>query len=126
MRSFIISLIIAGIVVASSLFFVGEIEKVSKSVGESVEEIVEALDAEDFEKAGALTEEMAEYVDREKITLAVIMDHTQLDKIESEIAELEGYIKGRVKNDALAKCNVIDVQVRHMPKNYKLKIENIL
>ena len=69
---------------------------------------------------------MADYVDEKKLSLAIIMDHTDLDKIEMGIAELKGYIEGEIKTDALAKCNSLDVMIRHMPKNYKLKIENVL
>ena len=69
---------------------------------------------------------MQEFVNKKKTTLAVIMDHGDLDKIESGIAELESYILHKIKPDALAKCNALDVLIRHMPKNHKLKIENVL
>lgn len=126
MKSFIASIIIAVILVSGSLFFVSSIERFSEKLSVDIEEMVSALEAEDYGAAGRLVENMEEYVDREKLNLAAILDHTQLDKIENDIAELKGFVECRVKHDAIAKCRVLDVQIRHMPKNHKVKIENIL
>lgn len=126
MRSFITSLIIAALIISGTVFYTHRIEVVSEKLLKDNRTIISSLKEEDFETASALTSDMAEYVNDKKISLAIIMDHTDLDKIESGIAELEGYIDGRIKTDALAKCNTLDVMIRHMPKNYKLKIENIL
>lgn len=126
MKSFIVSVIIAVIVVAWSLFFVNQIEDFSVKLGVDLEGIVLALGREDYSSAGKLAKEMGDYVDEEKLRLAAMLDHTLLDKIETDIAELRGFIECEVKNDAIAKCRVLDVQIRHMPKNHKLKLENIL
>ena len=126
MKSFITSLIIAIIIVSSSFFFTHSIEKTSKKLLKDNREIIELIKDDNYEKAYSLTKDMQKYVDKKKISLAVIMDHGDLDKIESGIAELESYIDHEIKPDALAKCNTLDVIIRHMPKNYKLKIENVL
>lgn len=126
MKSFITSLIIAIIIISSSFFFTHSIEKTSKKLLKDNREIIELIENNDYENAYSLTKDMQEYVNKKKISLAVIMDHGDLDKIESSIAELESYIDHEIKSDALAKCNTLDVIIRHMPKNYKLKIENVL
>ncbi len=126
MKSFLVSLLIGAIVVAGSVFYTSRIEKVSGVLVKSNRDIINYLKEEDYKKAAEVTRNMAEYVDKEKLSLAIIMDHTDLDKIEMGLAELEGYVVGEVQTDALAKCSMIDVMLRHMPKNYKLKLENIL
>lgn len=126
MKSFIVSLIIGALVIFGSIFYTDRIEMVSEKLVEDNAEIINCLKKEDFETAGKLTADMSDYVNKKKLSLAIIMDHSDLDKIEMGIAELEGYIEGEIKTDALAKCSMIDVMVRHMPKNYKLKLENIL
>ena len=126
MRSFIIALGIAVATGGGTTFFTHRIEVVSKKVLEDNKQVVEAVLKDDFERAKKLAHHMAEYVDSKKMTMSLIMDHGDLDKIEQGIAELEGYIEGEVKNDSIAKCKFLDVLIRHLPRNYKLKIENIL
>lgn len=126
MKSFVVSIIIAAVVISGSLFSTHQIEKVSETLSAENSEITEFLKNEDFEKALRLTEDMEDYVNKKKLSLAIIMDHSDLDKIELSIAELKGYVEGNIRTDALAKCSMLDVLLRHMPKNYNLKIENIL
>lgn len=126
MKSFIASLIIAVIIVSGTVFYTHRIELVSEKLAEDNQKIISLIEKDDFDSASEFTKDMADYVDKKKIALAIIMDHSDLDKIETSIAELQGYIEGKVKTDSVAKCNTLDVMIRHMPKNYKLKIENIL
>ncbi len=126
MKSFIISVIIGILVVWGCMYSTHCIERVSAELKEDNKKIVEFLKKDDYEEAEKVADNMSEYLDKEKTRLAIIMDHTDLDKIELGIAELEGYIEGKIKTDALAKCSMIDVMVRHMPKNYKVKFENVL
>ena len=126
MKSFITSLIIASVIIVSSFFFTHSIENTSKELLTDNRTIIKLIKNNDYEKAYSLTKDMLEYINKKKTSLAIIMDHGDLDKIESGIAELESYIDNKIKPDALAKCNALDVLIRHMPKNYKLKVENVL
>lgn len=126
MKSFIISVIIGILVISGCMYSTYCIENVSKELREDNKKIVNFLKEEDFRGAKEVAKDMSDYLDEEKVKLAIIMDHSELDKIELGIAELEGYIEGEIKTDALAKCSMIDVMVRHMPKNYKVKFENVL
>lgn len=126
MKSFAVAIVIAVFVVAGSLFYTHQIETVSDSLVSENLRVTQLLEEENYDEALECAEKMAEYVDRKKLSLAIIMDHGDLDKIELSVAELSGYIKGRVQTDSLAKCGMLNVMLRHMPKNYKLKIENIL
>ena len=126
MRSFIIALIIAGLIVGGTIFSTYRIEVVSGKILDDNQKVVEAVNSNDFKKAKTLARNMAEYVDDKKMSLSIIMDHGDLDKIEQGVAELEGYIEGEAKFDSLAKCKFLDVLIRHLPRNYKLKIENVL
>lgn len=126
MRSFIVSVIIAAAIIFACFFHTYHIEKVSVNLLKSNNALHYALENEDFESAEILTENMTEYIKNKKFSLAAIMDHNELNKIETNLAELDTYIKNNVKADALAKCSTIDVILRNMPQNYRLKIENIL
>ncbi len=126
MKSFIAALVIAGLIVSGTIFSTHRIEMVSKKILDDNKNVVAAVKEEDYKKAKSLARNMAEYVDGKKMTMSIIMDHGDLDKIEQGIAELEGYIEGKAKFDAIAKCKFLDVLIRHLPRNYKLKIENVL
>ena len=58
--------------------------------------------------------------------LAATGNHEEIDKIEITIAELKEYILQHSKADALAHTEALNVLFRHLPKNYKLRTENIL
>ena len=126
MRSFIISLVIAVLIVGGTVFSTYRIEVVSRKILDDNKKVVDAVNAEDYKKAKDLAQHMAEYVDDKKMSLSLIMDHGDLDKIEQGVAELQGYIEGEAKFDSIAKCKFLDVLIRHLPRNYKLKIENVL
>lgn len=126
MRSFIAAVIIGVAVIAGSLFFTARIEDFSASLCENIEEIADCLEKEDYVAAQVLARETADFADSEKPLLTALMDHTELDKIETGLAELQGYIDCGAGHDAIAECRVLDVLIRHIPKNYKIKIENIL
>lgn len=126
MRSFTAAVVIAALVIFFSVFYTEKIESTSELLVSENTKISRLLQDENYSEALILTKNMAEYVDRKKLSLAIIMDHSELDKIELSICELAGYIEGEVKTDSLAKCSMLGIMLRHMPKNYKLKIENIL
>lgn len=126
MKSFFTALIIALVIAAGTFFYTHNIEVISEKLLADNRRIITCIKDNEYEEAYELTKNMDEYMNETKISLAVIMDHSDLDKIESGIAELESYILSEIKSDALAKCNALDVLIRHMPKNYKLKIENVL
>ena len=52
-------------------------------------------------------------------------NHQEIDNIEMSLAELKRYIEGHQKYDALAKSQVLDFLFHHLPKNSRLKTENI-
>lgn len=126
MKSFIVAIIIAGLIVSGTVFSTHRIEVVSRKILDDNKRVVEAVKENDYQKAKVLARQMAEYVDGKKMTMSIIMDHGDLDKIEQGIAELEGYIEGEAQFDSIAKCKFLDVLIRHLPRNYKLKIENVL
>ena len=53
-------------------------------------------------------------------------NHAELDNIEMNLAELKRYTEGEAHTDAISKSSVLDFLFAHLPKNYKLRLENIL
>lgn len=126
MKSLIISVILAGIMIAGSLLYTCKIEDVSAEMSEINERITDCLENERYDDAGAAVYELKEFMDKKNTLLATMGGHEDLDKIAMNLAELERYTKERNKADALSKCAVLDFLFKHLTEGYHLKAENIL
>lgn len=126
MKSFIAAIVIALVIVAGSSLYTRQLDGISENMTEYNNEIMNLIHNDDFEGAVGQVYELTRYLDEKKISLSMIMDHSTLDKIESNLSELTGYVEGNNKTDALAKARVLDVLFTYLPKNYKVKLENIL
>lgn len=126
MKGVIISLCIAVVLVTGSIIYTNHIDNVSKELAQMNSRVAAALEDGDFGKARAETEKMEEYMEKKNTALAATGNHQELDNIEMNLSELSGYVDGGKQTDALARCNVLGFLFEHLPKNYKLKLENIL
>lgn len=126
MKGVIISACIAVVLIAGSIAYTNHIDTVSENFVEMNQSIVMALEEDDFETAEKEIVKMVEYMDKKATVLAATGNHEDLDKIEMNLSELVSYIRGGNQTDALARCNVLGFLFEHLPKNYKLKLENIL
>ncbi len=126
MKGVIISLCIAVVMVVGSVIYTSHIDAVSEELAEMNRSIIMALEEADFDAAERETVKMAEYLDKKDTVLAATGNHEEIDTIEINVFELVSYIHGEQKTDALARCNVLGFLFEHLPKNYKLKLENIL
>ena len=126
MKSFITSLVIAAFIVAGSIAYGMHIDKVSSELVSINTRLTDAIEADDFDGAGKIVDEVKSYFGEKRVMLGATDNHEVLDKIEINIQELFSYVEGRQKADALSRCRVLGYLYEHLPKNYKLKFENIL
>lgn len=126
MKGVIISVCIAVGIVAGGIVYTNHMWKVSEELQEINDEIMECLDREDYDAAAENTEKLTEYLDGNRTVLAATGNHEELDKIEMNISEMSGYIDGRKQTDAVSRCKVLSFLFEHLPKNYEMKLENIL
>ena len=126
MKSFITSLIIAAFIVAGSIAYGMHIDNVSSELVSINERLTDAIEAEDFEGAREIVGEVPSYFGKKRVMLGATDNHEVLDKIEINIQELSSYVEGYQKTDAISRCRVLGYLYEHLPKNYKLKFENIL
>ena len=122
MKSFMITLVLAAVMVVSGIFCSSYIDRVAgrnQTIGELIRRA-------DFSAATEQAETLSDEIEKKKIILAITLDHTELDKIETNLAELLSYSQDQQAYDAAAKCQTLHFLFRHLPKNYQLKWENIL
>ena len=126
MKGVIISGVIAILILIGSIAYTNHIENVSEELSDINKVIIEAITAENYSKASSSAKELNDYLDSHRAILEATGNHEEIDKIEMNISELVEYIDGGEKTDALSNCRVLDFLFDHLPKNYEMKLENIL
>ena len=126
MKSVVISIVIALAIVAGSVAYGNHMHKVSDTLISINDKLIEEIDGENYEQAENVLENAIMYIESNRTMLSAMDNHESIDKIELNIYELYEYIKGEEKTDALSKCRMLGVLYKHLPKDYELKLENIL
>lgn len=126
MRGVVISCVIAVMIVAGSLWYTHKIEKISEELAGINDKARQCLYVDDFDGAKVQIERLTECMEENRTMLAATGNHEDFDKIEMNISEALGYVTGYEKTDAISHCNVLGFLLEHLPKNYRLRLENIL
>ena len=125
MKSFIIALFLGAFLLVSSKIYIAKLESASQKLLDINASISQSIENEDFSAAADSTKKLSDELSDFETFLAALGNHQEIDNIETSLAELESFIDGKQKYDALSKTNVLTFLFEHLPKNSKLKIENI-
>lgn len=126
MKSVIAALTLILAVVVGGFAYTASLVKVSDELSEMNAAVQSSLENNYIENAEHQIEQMRDYLEDKESVLSAMGDHDELDEIKMNIAELEQYVKGEMKTDALAKSEVLEFLFEHMPENYRLKLRNVL
>ena len=126
MKSVIAALTLILAVIIGGLAYTSSLVEVSDELSEMNAAVQSSLENNYTENAEHQIEQMRGYLEDKETVLSAMGDHDELDEIKINIAELEQYVKGEMKTDALAKSEVIEFLFEHMPENYRLKLRNVL
>lgn len=119
-------MVIAAAIVAGGIAYGRHMKTISNEFVSANNRLTQAIEEENFESAGYITDKIKMYMEKKKTVLAATDNHEVLDKIEINLQELVSYIEGRQKADALSKCRVLGYLYERLPTNYELRLENIL
>ncbi len=126
MKSLIIAISIAAAIIFGGIYSTKKLSDLSETLITMCEEAGEAINNDDFQTAGKMLEEIEKRVEDNYNIFAVSIDHNEIDEIEMNIYQMQVYIAQNQKADALAFGNVLLGLFEHLPKDYQLKIENVL
>lgn len=126
MKNLIIAIFIAVLIIFGGTYSTEKLIDLSETLINLCEKAGEAINNDDFETAEYLVEEMEKRVEDNYNVFAVSIDHNEIDEIEKNIYQMQVYVHENQKADALAYGNVLIGLFEHLPKDYKLKIENVL
>ncbi len=125
MKSFITALVLAAVLAAASIFHIMRLESISAALLEMNSQITASLEAEDYESACRIIDDMTRKLEGFEPFFAAMGNHEEIDNIEMTLAELRSYAEGGFKYDAEAKSYTLDFLFEHLPKNSRLRFENI-
>ena len=126
MKTFIIAVVIAVILVGGGLLFNFSIDGIADELMAECDKISLQIDEDNFDDATESISKIEEYIDKKKIVLASIINHENIDDIELCISELKGYAERKISSEAHVKCNRLRHLLEHLPANYTVTLENIL
>ncbi len=126
MKSVLIAVLIALVIIFSGIYSTEKLEDMSVYLIDKCNQANEEIKAENFENAEKYVSEIESFVEENYTMFASTIDHNEVDKIDMNIDQMKIYIKEHQKADALAYGNVLIGLIEHLPKDHKLKIENIL
>ena len=108
------------------MYATNKLNDVSDYLIDVCEDTRNKIEEDDFEGAKELADKMKKCLEDNYNMFATSIDHNEVDKIEMNINQMQVYIEKKQKADALAFANVLVGLFEHLPKDYKLKLENIL
>ena len=100
MRSVVIALIIAAVMVSGSIFYTEKIDSVSKEMQSINKGVEEQLYNEDYKTASEYIEKLKDNIEKRQTLISAMGDHEDLDNIKISIAEMEKYSEGKSRTDA--------------------------
>ncbi len=125
MKSMIIAAILLAAVLCGGAAYTSMLSDVSIELVRINEEVQKKLEAENYNEALDKIGEMSQYLSENESILAAMGNHEEIDKMRTNIAELYRYTNDNMRTDALSKSEVLEFLYIHLPKNYRLRLENI-
>lgn len=112
--------------VGGCTLYMMEVEDISDDLKNMNKNVIEHIKSEDYNRAETELIRMSEYFEGKTVLLAATGNHEEIDQIQIYISQIGEYIKEKQKGDALAFCKSLGILFCHLPKNYRVRPENIL
>lgn len=126
MKGFIVTVCITLTLIIFSVTVSHKLEKISLSLLEKTDNIYTSIADRDYENAERVLDRAQKEFEDKKLMLEATGNHEELLRIETALCHVEEFIKARQAGDALSMCREIEVLLKHLTGNFKLKAENIL
>lgn len=119
----IISLLV--LIIASGLYTTHILSKDSQRLVKSINEIEYLVQDNELEKANNLVDELQKDWLKTSRIWSMLIDHIEVDNIQTSLTRTAKYIKLEEEDDALAEISVLRQFIEHIVKKEKLTLENI-
>ncbi len=126
MKSLIVAIIIAFSIILTGVYSTKKLEDMSEYLIEMCDKTNKEIENDNFEKAEEYILEIEDFVEENYTMFASTIDHNEIDKIDMNIDQMKTYVAQGIKADSLSYGNILLGLIEHLPKDHRLKIENVL
>jgi len=118
--------ILTALIIALSVFSQNMLYNDSVSIGNAIEEIRNCARAGEWDKAISLLDQVVTEWERKKVIWSSLIDHQEIDNIDSSLSRLKPLLETRDASSALSEASVLHNYIQHIPEREKLSIDNLL
>ncbi len=125
MKSFLLTIFLGILLVIGSTLHMYKLKSSAEELIDCNDTLTEQLYNSDFEGALSSIDTLHEKICEIEPFYESLGDHTEINIIEQNLAELKSFTEGEQKYDAISKAYVLSCLFEHLPKNLQLRLENI-
>ncbi len=126
MKQLIYSLIIIILIVSLGIYTIKTVEGEAENLHTLIVELEDNIFKDEWENAKSIAETTQEEWDKYKKVWPMLIDHFEIDNLNTKLAELHAYIISNNKTETLSKIAALKVLVKHIPERESFIIQNIL
>ena len=126
MKPMLLAIFFLIVIISGSFLSMYCMSQQSESLQKQLVELERHIDSEDWDKANSLYNNFKQDWTKIDHIWSMLIDHNEIDYINTYIGELEAYLKSQAKTDALAKISSLQWLVKHIPEKEFPTLKNIL
>jgi len=113
------------IIISSGIFMTNALSKSSKELGGKITEIEKYAQSEDWNRALETLDAFKEEWEKTKPTWSMLIDHAEIDNIETSLSKVSKYVELRQALFATAEISILKQYIDHIPEKESFILENI-
>lgn len=125
-KPLIIIAVVLLIIITMNFLAYRYIHYTSKDMIDNIVEIYNQVRAKDWESANSNVEKIENNWENLKKNWAILIDHQEMDNIDSCLSKMKEFVKGKKEIEALAETASLKLLFEHIPEKEELNIRNIL
>jgi len=125
MKSVVCAIVILTAVIGGSIISTIQIHNLSDELCQINVQMTEAVANDDFDGAQEIISMLSDKLKNSKKFLGAFINHNEMDNIELTLAKLRVFLLEEDTIQCLANCEILATQLEHIPKDFKVNLENI-
>lgn len=125
MKKIIILLLILGLVLGFGIWDLRKINHSSKDMINDIDKLANHVVNKEWDNAISKYKAISSKWSKYENIWSIMIDHFEVDQIETSIARLKVYIEQENKSDSLAEISNLKVLIEHIPAKEAVTLKNI-
>ncbi len=125
MKQLIYSLVLVIAIIFMGIFTIKMLSNDAESLHTLLIEIEDNVYSDNWGKAQAIIKDTKKEWDKYKKIWPMLIDHLEIDNVNTKLAELQAYITSNDKTETLSRLAALKVLIKHIPERESFIIQNI-